>query len=47
MHAPKFYRITLLSSLDVSQKCKLKLISTKNVLPIISRNELSKTLSTL
>ena len=45
--AAKFSRNTLLSYIVVSQKFKLKLISAKFLLPMISRNELSITLSTL
>ena len=43
----KFSRNTLLSYIVFSQKFKLKLISAKFLLPMIFRNELSITLSTL
>ena len=46
MHATKFSRKTLLSNI-VSQKFKLKLISAKFLLNMISGNELSITLYTL
>ena len=42
-----FLEILLLSYIVVSQKFKLKLIGAKFLLPMISRNELSVTLSTL
>ena len=45
--AIKFYRNTLLSFIVISQKFELKLINAKFFLPMISRNELSITLSTL
>ena len=45
--ASKFSRNTLLSYIVVSQKFKLKLIIAKFLLPMISRNELFITLSTL
>ena len=47
MHATKFSRNTLVSYIVVSQKFELKLISAKFILPMISRNELAITLSTL
>ena len=47
MHATKFSRTNLSSFIVVSQKFKLKLISAKFLLNMISRDELSITLSTL
>ena len=47
--ATKFFRITLQSLIVFPQKIKLKLIRAKSILelPMIFRNELSITLSTL
>ena len=47
MHSIKFSRNTLLSYIVVSQTFKLKLINANFLLPMISHNELSITLSTL
>ena len=45
-HTTKFSKITL-SFIFVSQKFKLKLISEKLLLPVIPRNKVSITVSTL